>query len=232
MHDSPSQRTALALLAWERNARSALHWAHASWIAKALGIDENAAAALAGAVPGDLLEASSLALLDSARLPLPELDALAQVHVARLDAMPPDIGLQVLRLRALRFRSGEIRRIVDKTTRQRVLQWAGVPLNRLTQMQSESAPDIARLAIPPLDTLDDTALALEGHALIKRDTHDSNHSNGARSPCALLTLALPRAQPGARHWAERAPPEMDPDGTHALIKALPELFPEWAWLFG
>jgi type III secretion system HrpB4-like protein len=222
MPDSPASRVAAALGAWERNAREAFSWAHPSWIAGALAIGEDEAEMLARELRS---EAVSIAFLHGARVPQPDLDALAQAGIARLDALPIETGLQVLRLRALRFRRGEIRRIIDKRTRVTVQQWAGVTLEQLTQDTPEErmhAPDIARLALTPIAMLDADALALEGYGLIARDT---------LSTCPLLRLALPRASNRAR-WTDTLPREVDAQGTHMLIARLPEFLPEWSWLFG
>jgi type III secretion system HrpB4-like protein len=225
---SPAQRGARALSAWERNACAAFSWAHPSWIAGALAIGEAEALMLSRALGGDRNESLSHAFLQSARLPPPDLEALAHVHVARLDALPIEIGLRVLRLRALRFRRSEVRRIVDKRTRTAVLQWAGIPLDRLTNETDEerlNAPDVTRLSLTPVALLDADTLALEGHALIARDL------NAVRSPCPLLRLALPCASTGTR-WIDALPRDLDAQGTQALIARLPEYLPEWSWLFG
>lgn len=263
MADSPYRRAAAVLAAWQCNARGVLQWAHPSWLASALAIDEAAARALTRAVveQGDAgatrprvgFDACSLSLLRSVGPGLPELDAFADPGAMRLDAAPPEIGLRVLRIRALRFRRGEIRRIVDKRTRASVVQFAGIPLERLTgESPNErlAVPDIgqmsARVPIPPVAMLDGDALALEGHALIKRDLRS------AGSPCPLLRLALPRDAAGMRdsnstsssdsgdprdprarrHWVEQIPADVDQHGSAALFAQLPNLLPEWAWLFG
>jgi type III secretion system HrpB4-like protein len=216
MYDSSAPRFADALRAWQNNARGAFAWAHPSWIAHALAIDENDAAKLTGVAPS---EAVSLALLDSVSVPTPDLDDIT------FDALPVDIGLRVLRLRALRFRRSEIRRIVDKRTRTSIMQWAGVPLDRLTHESADErmeAPDIAGLSITPVTMLNATALALEGHALIARDTGCG---------CALLRLALPRGSPNKR-WIDTLPHKVDAQGTRTLVARLPEFLPEWSWLFG
>ncbi|WP_321926253.1 type III secretion protein HrpB4 [Burkholderia sp. BCC1998] len=274
--DSPFRRAAAVLAAWQRNATSVLQWAHPSWLASALAIGEADALALTRATversgagaPADTMPATgegavdsargsrahldvcSLALLRSVGLAWPELDALARPGAMRLDVLPPELGLCVLRIRALRFRRGEIRRIVDKRTRTNVVQWAGVPVDVLTrEMPNERAavPDIgqmsARVPIPPIAALDGDTLALEGLALLQRDLRS------AVSPCPLLRLALPRAAAGGRdgtsmaargagesrmngHWVEQVPAEVDQHGTDAVFAQLPNLFPEWAWLFG
>lgn len=232
LSDSPFARTTAALAAWQDSARRALQWAHPSWLAGVLDIDEAAARVLIQAVD-PAHRASSLSLLQGVGIALPELESLAAPGPARLDALPPELGLRVLRIRALRFRRSEIRRIVDKTTRASVVRWAGVPLDRLTgETPSErlSAPDIGQLArrfpIPPVAMLDDDALAFEGHSLIRRDLR-------AGSPCSLLRLALPRDAASARaRWVNQVPADIDPHGTDALIAQLPTLMPEWTWLFG
>ncbi|WP_144114218.1 type III secretion protein HrpB4 [Paraburkholderia sp. BCC1886] len=243
--DSPYQRTAAALSAWQRNVRGLMQWAHPSWLAAALSIDEQAAALLVREL-GRLDEtdaranACSQALLRSIGASLPTLDALAQPGAARLDAMLPASGLQVLRLRALRFRRGEIRRIVDKRTRAQVAQWAGMPMERLggdLANERTAAPDIAQMAarvpIPPVAMLAGEALALEGYALLKRDLRST------RSPCPLLRMALPRhgaskhtGSTARSHWVTAIPADVDQGGTARLFTQLPHLLPEWAWLFG
>ena len=262
MTDLSYRTAAAALAAWQRNARSALQWAHPSWLAGALGIDAAAADGLARAlaVPHGATAASdgetdagsdaairlrmrvdacSLALLRCVGLPLPDIRAVAGPGALRVDALPPETGLRVLRIRALRFRRGEIRRIVDKRMRARVAEWSGLALDRLITEQPgkrHAIPDIeqmaARVLIPPVTGVDGDALALEGHALIRRDL------GHAYSPCPLLRLALPadahalRATGSPPHWVDRIPADLDRHGTDALFAELPPLLPEYAWLSG
>ncbi|KML60532.1 hypothetical protein VL15_09130 [Burkholderia cepacia] len=273
MTDMSYRLAAAALTAWQRNARSVLQWAHPSWLACALGIDEAAAVALARAMAGQrgadtpvypaadagadaairlraCLDACSLALLRCVGLPLPDLQAAAGPGALCVDALPPEAGLRVLRIRALRFRRGEIRRIVDKRMRARVAEWSGLPLDRLIVEQPgkrQAMPDIeqmaARTPIPPVTAIDGATLALEGHALIRRDL------GNAHSPCPLLRLALPvdaddaaGYRPASRHaalasgsphrWVDRIPADLDRHGTDALFAELPHLLPEYAWLSG
>ncbi|MDR5759453.1 type III secretion protein HrpB4 [Caballeronia sp. LZ035] len=214
---TPARRIAAALNAWQDNARNALSWAHGSWPAGVLSLSEDDCAALTSAVASvEHREACSLAFLASAQIGSPSLEG------PFLDALPIEIGLRVLRLRALQFRRGEIRRIVDKRTRMSVLHWAGVSSLEHITRDALVAPDIARLSIPPVAMLDADALALEGLALIARDTSSS---------CALLRCALPRASAHAS-WVGGVPRALDQHGTQALIAQLPELLPEWSWLFG
>jgi type III secretion system HrpB4-like protein len=209
-----ARRVADALNAWQSNAREALLWAHVSWTASALSLDENDAHTLIASLDSTHVEACSLAFVRSVETP--SLDG------PFFDALPIETGLRVLRLRALRFRRDEIRRIVDKRTRMNVLQWAGLSSLAPLTTDALNAPDIARLSIPPVSMLDAEALALEGLALISRDTS---------SPCALLRLALPRHAAHAS-WIDRIPRDLDRNGTNTLIAQLPELLPEWSWLFG
>jgi hypothetical protein len=46
-----------------------------------------------------------------------------------------------------------------------------------------------------------------------------------------LRLALPHALPDAA-WLRASGRELDAAGTAQLVARLPELLPEWAWLFG
>ncbi|QGZ65818.1 type III secretion protein HrpB4 [Paraburkholderia acidisoli] len=238
---TPARRLAQALRAWERNARDALAWMHPAWLAHGLGLAEAEAVALARAIPRERAGACGLALIDNAGYALPDLDALGRAqHAACFDALPASAGLNVLRLRALRFRRAELRRIVDKRARASVQEWTGVALERLareTPQERASAPDIARLAMAPLATLDADALAFEGLALIERDGRGAGGTGDVagdtRAPaCPLLRLALPRTPAIAPRWVAQVPREIDANGTRALIAQLPELLPEWAWLFG
>ncbi|VWB50678.1 type III secretion protein HrpB4 [Burkholderia arboris] len=255
MTDLSYRMAAAALAAWQRNARSALQWAHPSWLAGALGIDAAAADGLARALAAPdgsadagsgaairlrmRVDACSLALLRCVGLPLPDIRAVVGPGALRVDALPPATGLRVLRIRALRFRRGEIRRIVDKRMRARVAEWSGLALDRLIAEQPgkrHAIPDIEQMAgrvpVPPVTAVDGDALALEGHALIRRDL------GHAHSPCPLLRLALPadahalRAAGASPHWVDRIPADLDRHGTDALFAELPHLLPEYAWLSG
>jgi hypothetical protein len=234
--DAASHCAAL-LGAYEHNARTAIRWAHPSWLASVLAIREDAAVRLAACIdmPAsdgrmDALQACSSAMLRMLELPIPTLDAFSKPGVARLDALPPELGLGVLRMRALHFRRAEVRRVIDRYNRTRLSEWLGIPLDRLTDisratLDPSSAPDIARLAakaaVPPLETLDAEALALEGHALLKRDL------GTARSPCPLLRTALPRERRAShRQWLDTVPPGVDADGTAWLLENLGELLRE------
>lgn len=227
--NSPPRRVAQVLRAWEQNARDALAWMHPAWLAHWLQLAEADAIAVTQAVPRERAAACGLALIDSAGCALPDLEALSRAqHPSCIDALPASVGLRVLRLRALRFRRAELRRIVDKQARASVLQWTGVALERLareTPQERASAPDIARLGIVPLATLDADALAFEGLALIERDSE-------AKASCPMLRLALPRTPVRAPRWIEQVPRDTDAQGTRALVAQLPELLPECAWLFG
>jgi len=260
MTDMSYRLAAAALAAWQRNARSALKWAHPSWLACALGIDGAAAVALASHVTvqrsadastdpnagGSAAvrlrahqDTCSLALLRCVGLPLPDIRAVGGPGALRVDALPPETGLRVLRIRALRFRRGEIRRIIDKRMRARVAEWSGLTLDRLITERPgkrQAIPNIeqmaARVSIPPVTAVEGDALALEGHALIRRDL------GHAHSPCPLLRLALPadahslRAAGSHPHWVDRIPADLDRHGTDALFAELPHLLPEYAWLSG
>jgi type III secretion system HrpB4-like protein len=239
-----ASRHAAVLTAYQRNARTAMRWAHPSWLASVLATRDDAAAAVVARIDSPRadearrrgIEACSSALLRVLELRMPTLDALGKPGVARFDALPPEVGLGVLRMRALQFRRAEVRRLIDKDSRVRFSEWLGIPLDRLTRVshatqEAASAPDIARLAakaaVPPLAMLDAEALALEGHALFQRDL------GVAHSPCPLLRIALPRERRTSRgHWLDRVAPGVDADGTAWLVANLAELLPEWPWLSG
>ncbi len=246
----PFARTAAALAAWRRNAIEVARWAHPSSWAPALDVKpalmsasfDGLREALASTSAGSLA-ACSRALLRAADVATPEFDSWRALDPAVLDALPVDDGLRVLRLRALLTRRAEVRRLVDKRIRRRLAQWVGVPLERLsaaslhgTEHLSANATDLARLVasgqLPPLEEIDEERLACEGYTLIARDMHEAAQSAmpaRATSPCSLLRLALPRDMPP---WPAGSVRELDVNGTALLFARLPELLPEWAWLFG
>ncbi|MBW0446269.1 type III secretion protein [bacterium M00.F.Ca.ET.228.01.1.1] len=320
----PFSRTAAALAAWQRNASEAARWAHPSWWAPALDVPPATASAAFDALRDALastraaaLAACSRALLRAADVALPGFDSLRAPNPAVLDALPVEVGLRVLRMRALLLRRAEVRRLIDKQSRRRLAHWVGVPLERLafapgqgaahaalgnewtqaapgnelarlladmpadlsTKVSAKAprhvpanAPDAARLVargdLPPLDEIDDERLAYEGYALIARDmqeaawsqklaaaerqgarngrsddpheahhhkhasepSHPHHHPSPAARPCPLLRLALPRDLPPP--WPSASARELDVGGTALLFAQLPELLPEWAWLFG
>ncbi|RZF23576.1 type III secretion protein [Paraburkholderia sp. UYCP14C] len=242
--------TAAALAAWQRNASEAARWAHPSWWAPAFDVKpaimsasfDALREALASTHAG-LLAGCSRALLRAADVAKPEFDSLRALDPAVLDALPVDDGLRVLRMRALLMRRADVRRLIDKRSRRRLAQWVGVPLERLsaaplqgTAHVSANATDVAGLVargqLPPLEEIDEERLACEGYALIAQDMHEAAQSvmpARAPHPCALLRLALPRDLPP---WLGARVRGLDLSGTALLFAQLPELLPEWAWLFG
>jgi type III secretion system HrpB4-like protein len=239
----PFARMAAAFAAWERNACEAARWVHGSWWAPALdlppatvdGAFDSLAAALtqAGATR---LAICSRALLRAMDVAPPRFDLWRGVNesarpngVAMLDTLPVEDGLRVLRMRALLLRRADVRRLIDKQSRQRLAQWIGVPLETLTAMPAHgaahtaaaNAPDIARLVarghLPPLDQADGQRLACEGYLLLA----------GEGEPCPLLRLALPRDLPAP--WPGMESANFDAGGAAFFAARLPELFPECAW---
>ena len=230
----PFARMAAAFAAYERNVRDAAHWAHPSWLATALAVTEDdlgpLRAALASAEPGHV-DALSRSLVGMAGVQPHPFDALRAPSLAVLDALPPEWGLRVLRMRALMRRRADVRRLIDKRSRTRLSEWIGIPVDRLTGgvHDATNAAGSARLtgrsSPPALDTLDAQALACEGCALIMRDMP------AGAAPFSLLRLAFPREM-RVPSWLQDSPGELDTGGTAGLVARLPEWIPEWAWLFG
>jgi|GEM_PF-1885824 len=134
----PFSRTAAALAAWQRNASEAARWAHPSWWAPALDMPPAQASVTFDALRDALasthaaaLAACSRALLRAVDVALPGFDSLRAPNPAVLDALPVEVGLRVLRMRALLLRRAEVRRLIDKQSRRRLADWVGVPLERL-----------------------------------------------------------------------------------------------------
>lgn len=230
---APLDTAALAavLRAYENNVRSLLDWAHPERLGQMLALGQEAAGALVAqltALQGARAAAAradcGTALSRCWGLPPPLLDRWRHEPVQRLDALPPALGLGVLRMRALRYRRAEVRRLIDRASRQRLSAWVGVPLDALVG-DGDGAVSRRNAGLRPLASLDEATLALEGHALLRRD-FSLQHS-----PCPLLLLALPATVVEA----ERQMPVQgsdDPDGSRFVFEALPELLPEWSWLFG
>ncbi|MFM0315453.1 type III secretion protein HrpB4 [Paraburkholderia nemoris] len=230
----PFARMAAAFAAYERNVRDAARWAHPSWLAAALGVAAEALEPLRTALASAgraQIDALSRSLACVAGVQPPSLDALRSPNLAVLDALPPEWGLRVLRMRALMMRRADVRRLIDKRSRQQLSEWIGIPIDRLTEgaHDTTSVPEIARLTVrspvPALDTLDAQALACEGCALLMRD------APAGAAPFSLLCLALPRDM-RSPPWLHESAREFDVLGTVRLFAQLPELIPEWAWLFG
>jgi hypothetical protein len=158
-------------------------------------------------------------------LALPPLDAF-RGEPASLASLPLDALQRALRLRALHFRRAELRYWIDRSSRERLTGWLGGEASKVLRwlMDMPHAPQLDRLMrlceMPPLDELDDVALAWEGFCLCLRAGWC-----GQRAPLALLRLAWPRmlAPPG---WLD------DPGaaaGIHdgiVVVRHLPDLFEE------
>ncbi|MGF6483160.1 type III secretion protein HrpB4 [Paraburkholderia sp. JPY419] len=242
--DQPFIRAAAALRTYRANAGEAARWMHPSWTLFLLALDAAQLAdwnrALALSSPA-AVERVSLALCASAGVAAPSIETLSQPALrprpqgaspnpSLIDVVPAVTGLQVLRMRALSFRRTEVRRLIDRRSREQLSAWAGCSVDSLCHdAHLAEAPDIARLGmragIMPLGDLDADALSLEGLILMQRDLEMQ------APPCPLLGLALPRMlHPPA--WIVGMPREIDSPGTARLFARLPELLPEWAWLFG
>jgi hypothetical protein len=130
-------------------------------------------------------------------------------------------------MQALLARRAEVRRLVDRSTRTRLADWIGCPLDDLLGKAVPEAPSLAdakreRAGTLALGSLDADALALEGLARLPlMDT----------SPM-MLRLALPRADAGPA-TAHAKPSEGDCEDAFALLRErLVPLLPEYAWLSG
>ncbi len=230
----PFARMAAAFSAYERNVLDAAHWAHPSWLATALAVKVDHVAPLRVALARadrTRVEALSRSLVRAAGVQPHAFDALRAPNLAVLDALPPQWGLRVLRMRALVRRRADVRRLIDKRSRVQLSEWIGMPIDRLSAGAHDwaSAAGTARLtghsSSPALETLDEAALACEGCALVMRDTP------AGVVPFSLLCLALPREM-RVPSWLQESPGELDAGGTARLLARLPEWIPEWAWLFG
>lgn len=242
----PFRRAATVLNAWQRNVDTTIDWADPSWTAALLKLDaeqlervrealQAASVAARMACSRALVRAAGVVPPDFTDLTLGATQTGAQPNAALLDALPAECGLQVLRMRALLFRRAEVRRLIDKRTRQQLSEWVGVSVDRLTQdAHAGEPPDTARLiaraGMPPLAALDAARLAIEGCALLLRDLAPSVLPT-RRAPFTLLRLALPRALPPVT-WLAQTPADLDAPGSARLFARLPDLLPEYPWLSG
>ncbi|MGU7816488.1 type III secretion protein HrpB4 [Burkholderia sp. AW49-1] len=233
--DASTERRLSALVGYQRNVRTAALWADSSWISAAIGAGAD------GDVPGfpalrDAVAALderriatvSRALLDAFDIEPPKLAALFGPQWSSLDAMPVEIGVRVLRMRALLFRRMEVRRMVDRQSRVTLSEWTGMSIDSLVREHS-GAPDIALLEhtlhVPPLRSLDAHALSYEGLALLLRDLRVD------QPPFTLLRLMFPR-NITLPEWPRRIDRTLDAQGSGQLLAELPECLAEWGWVFG
>jgi type III secretion system HrpB4-like protein len=246
MPDGLVSRTTSMLRAYACNLANAARWMHPSWIKALLILDdaqfEMWAAAVSRASNQGVRDAS-LALCRCAGVSsmlfadvIPESAVLKgaegmQLKYRLLDVCTPEVGLQILCMRALCFRRVETRRIIDKRVRIRLSEWAGVRIDALlSEVDTGEPPDMAALNIrvgaPPLAELDAQALCAEGLALIERDV-GAEPSEPLRSlRCALPNLSTTPS------WLQAVSPNLDRQGTVRLFESLSDLLPEWKWLFG
>ncbi|WP_157768486.1 type III secretion protein HrpB4 [Burkholderia ambifaria] len=230
-----NERLASALEVYQRNARTAAIWADASWFgacvsAAADGGDTafsrlRATLSMRGEGP---IAAVSLALLRLLEVEPVTLSGLVGPQWSSLDAVPVDVAMQVLRMRALMFRRMEVRRLIDRKSRVSVSEWSGMQIDLLESLHAD-APDIALLArtmrIPPLRALDAHALSCEGLALLLRDL------NAERPPFKLARLLFSRDL-RLPEWPRHIDRALDDQGSVRLMERLPEWLPERGWVFG
>jgi hypothetical protein len=201
-------------------AGSAACWAHPSWLAAALQVDPAAAAGVQAGLarrPPSALRACSGELLRHAGIEAPALEVLqappARRAAALLGLVPADACRRMLRMRALLGHVDQLRRTIDRATRERLSTALGLPL----------ADFVARAGAAParagaIASVDDEALCVAGYRAL-----------AAARPAGrgMEALVLPRE--ATLHPAQGAG-DGALDATWAAL--LPDLFPEWAWLFG
>jgi len=209
-------------------ARSAACWAHPSWLAVPLGLTPEAAARLQQALaagPREGAHAVSAALLRHCRVgpaPLPALFARgprgAAASAALLCLVPPAPRLRMLCVRALLGHADELRRLVDRPARQRLAQAIGMPL---AEFVSRAGGALQRAPTHAVAACGADALAAAGYAALVAERAPPGRFAALALPCDDV-LAAPAA------GAARARASLGA----AWAALLPELFPEWSWLFG
>ncbi|KWN14685.1 hypothetical protein WT83_16455 [Burkholderia territorii] len=242
----PAARVAKALAHYWDNVDHAAHWVHSSWIAASLGIPDarlqDWRALLEGA-PSGVAARCSRALVRMLDVTPPGCSELSQggfVHAGTviglepnaclLDVVPAPQAMRIWRMRALLWRRDEVRRLIDRHERARLVDWTGLDMDVMMRGQNiDWANDATRLvaaAMPPLGLMNASSLAIEGMLLMLRDL------KGSRGlPFPLSRLALPRYI-DVPAWIKALPAHCDEAGTERLFRRLPELLGEWVWLFG
>ncbi|WP_423760233.1 type III secretion protein HrpB4 [Burkholderia sp. NLJ2] len=247
----PQQRAAALLNSYRRNFAKAVCCADPSWTCTVLGVGDARYAAwrttLEQAGEGTR-DTYSQAIARAAGVTRPSLDMLLEPalrkptpgsvvaaripNLALLDVLPHELGLAILRMRALSLRSAEVRLLIDKQTRSQISAWTGVHPDIF--MQDSHSIGIAdagwlktAIRMPPLVSHDALTLSIEGWILLLRDI-------GADPPSDTITLrrlALPRSLVVPR-WLVELPARFDAFGSEQLFERLPRLLPEYAWVFG
>ncbi|MCU9952143.1 MULTISPECIES: type III secretion protein HrpB4 [Burkholderia] len=247
----PQQRAAALLESYRRNFAKAVCCADPSWICTFLGIDDSRYAVwrttLEQAGEG-VRDTYSQAIARAASVTRPSLDRLLEPalreptqgsivaartpNLALLDVLPHELGLAILRMRALSLRSAEVRLLIDKQTRLQISAWTGVHPDVFTQDSHRvGVADAGWLKtaarMPPLVSHDALTLSIEGWILLLRDIGSDPFSD----TITLRRLALPRSLVVPR-WLVELPARFDAFGSEQLFARLPRLLPEYAWVFG
>lgn len=240
------ERIAAALQGYCRNLESAAEWAEPSWACALIGLQETAYSGWRDALrrAGVMARTTcSRALAHAAGVRPPEFSTFSkavvpsegqavQPNLALLDALSIEHGLAVLRMRALRFRRAEVRRLIDRRARARLAEWTGTQVDRLeAPAQEADAPDIvhliAKTGMLSIEQLDASALAAEGWYLLVRDAGGERDDKRSQM---LLRLALPRSLTATACLPAKS--GQDASGSAWLFSHVPQLLPETGWLFG
>ena len=234
---SPAARAAVRLKQHERNRLDAIEWIDRSWLpgwfdraspsSDAMRLHDNACA-LANALGLPVFDARDL--FDGVETG--KTMAARRRQSLAIAALPMRDQLRLLRIRSLVFRRAEMRRVLDLERRSR---WAAMigddGAAHLRWLQSlADAPEMAALSralgAPPLDALDETALAWEGYCMLVRD--GALTDDAGRTGPSMLRFGLPRSWT-APAWLARCERHIDASGSEQLLNRLPILFPEHAW---
>ncbi|WP_429499664.1 type III secretion protein HrpB4 [Robbsia andropogonis] len=172
--------------------------------------------------------------LGASGFPPPGIDRFT-TSVSRIAALHLDDALRALRLRALHFRRAELRYWVDRESRVTLGQWLGGDTSTTVRwlLQQAHAPAVAPLmrehGMPPLDEINDVALAWEGFALFAAGGFCERFE-----PMALLRFMWSRdvpTLPWVHAYAVDNPNAHRHDGFR-VIDQLQPFFGEQTWLFG
>jgi hypothetical protein len=237
-HDGVAGALAQRVRQYAANRHSLFEWIHEDWLHSGFQVGPHTAPqagwhdALYAAAPRDPVPAGQRrevrmvdAWLRAAGLATPPLDAF-RGDPGALAALPVELALPALRMRALHFRRAELRYWIDRSSRERLAGWLGDASSGALRwlMDMPHAPQLDRLmracGMPALDALDDEALAWEGFCLCLRAGWCS-----PRSPLALLRFALPR-ELKVPDWLDDAGAAAGINDGAAVMRRLSDFFEE------
>lgn len=230
--DDAVERLRRAAVCYGEMASTAACWAHPSWLATPLGLDQAAVVRLQNRLttgPREDARSVSAALLSHCHIGRAPFAALVtrKAHAAAASAallcmVPATTRLQMLCMRALLGHTEELRRTIARPARDRLSRAIGLPLSEFV---ARSGHERRRSSARDVGTFDAGTLAVAGYAALVSDR---------AAPGRFAALALSCDEVLATPAPTSADAIVGASAGLASVWAalLPDLYPEWSWLFG